>query len=95
MLVAALYYASTGLGIVLHAEGHGLLAWAWEVKAADAALLVTWLCFGSFCAHTFVLRKLQLQSLARTRASLHRHVEQSKVILSPSHGLRHRLSDGL
>jgi ABC-type multidrug transport system fused ATPase/permease subunit len=70
MLLSTLFYASTALGLVLHARDHGIARGLFQVAAADGAFILLNLCFGSFCVHSYIVRSLELQGLARVRASL-------------------------
>jgi len=70
MLLNTLFYASTALGLVLHAQFHGIARGLFQVAAADGAFILLNLCFGSFCVHSYIVRSLELQGLARVRASL-------------------------
>jgi hypothetical protein len=70
LLLNTLFYAATALGLVLHAQDHGIARGLFQVAAADGAFILLNLCFGSFCVHSYIVRSLELQGLARVRASL-------------------------
>jgi ATP-binding cassette subfamily C (CFTR/MRP) protein 1 len=77
MMLSTLFYASTALGLVLHAQDHGVARGLFEVAAADGAFILLNLCFASFCVHAYVVRSLELQGLARVRASLSNFIRAS------------------
>jgi ABC-type multidrug transport system fused ATPase/permease subunit len=70
LLLNTLFYVATALGLVLHAQDHGIARGLFQVAAADGAFILLNLCFGSFCVHSYIVRSLELQGLARVRASL-------------------------
>ena len=80
MLLSTLFYSSTALGLVLHAQGHGPGRGFFEVAAADGAFILLNLCFASFCVHAYIVRSLELQVSMCAHLSYARFVHLSACV---------------